>query len=365
MAGYSICCFGNGTGRLVARRGISVTARTRSAKGGAGGRRGTSAVSLAVTDIILSPQTAHLADTLKPRPPQPNWPEVLIEWAVIEGLEAAGWPERLELPGAAKAALVSEVSAYLRFRTIEFRELEAEARMAAASEAVYENAGRLDYRAVRDCCETAQAAYLVSLSRSCGRNEAPTHNLSLELHQREATLGEFRRPSIALAGKNARAAAAAYWQAVARCRIPEGFFADAPAKGAITILRAHRDLWWALFLKSLRAAFNRSDPAYCRLLEALPALWEAAAKPGQKFVLTALVQEWRRAHGERFGLLKDIHFPVVEQRAWAKHRKVSAWFERHAAGYKSDIAVRENAARTLYREINRALFDRLPTYGNN
>lgn len=320
---------------------------------------------LALPDTILAARTTHIADALKPRPPQPNWPEVLIEWAVIEALEAAGWPERLELSDAAKAAFISEVSAYVRFRTIELRELEAEARMATASEAVYESACGMDYRAARDRFETAQAAYLVSLSRTCGRCEASTPNLSVELHRREATLVDFRRPRMASAGKTARAAAAAYWQAVARCRIPEGFFADAPAKGAIVILRAHRDLWWALFLKSLRAAFNRSDPAYGRLLEALPALREAAAKPGQKFVLTALVQEWRRAHGERFGLLKDIHFPVVEQRAWAKHRRVSAWFDCHAPGYKSDVAVPEDASRALYRELNRALLERLPDYGNN
>lgn len=318
-----------------------------------------------MTDIIHASRTADLADTLKPRPTQPNWPEVLIEWAVIEALEAAGWPERLELSDAAKAALVSEVSAYVRFRTIEFRELEAETRMAAANEAVYEKAGGINYRAARDSFETAQAACLVSLSRACGRNEVSTQILSVDLRQHEATLAEFRQPSTALAGKNARAAAAAYWQAVARCRIPEGFFADAPVKGAIAILRAHRDLWWALFLKSLRTAVNRSDPAYGRLLEALPALRAAAAKPGQKFVLTALVQEWRRAHGERFGLLKDVHFPVVEQRAWSKHHKVSSWFDCHAPGYKSAPAVRENAARTLYRELNRALLERLPIYGNN
>lgn len=302
---------------------------------------------------------------MKPRPPQPNWPEVLIEWAVIEALESAGWPERLELSCPAKAAFVSEVRAYVRFRTIEFRELEAKARMAAASEAAYENAGGTDYRVARNSFETVQATYLVSLSRACNQSEVSTQNLSVELHQREATLTDFRRPAMSSAGKTARAAAAAYWQAVAKCRIPEGFFADAPTEGAITILRAHRDLWWALFLKSLRAAFNRSDPAYCRLLEALPALREAAAKPGQKFVLTALVQEWRRAHGERFGLLKDIHFPVVEQRAWTKYRRVSVWFDRHAPRYKSDVAVRENASRTLYHELKGALLERLPAYGNN
>lgn len=304
---------------------------------------------------------------MKPRPPQPNWPEALTQWAVIEALRAAGWPDGLELSGAAKAAFVSEVSAYLRFRTIEFRELEAEARMAASSESAVEHVGRSDHWLARDSAETAEVAGYDSPTQAHtrGQRDAALQCLSIRFRQHSTTQVDVRQPAKAAPAGSAHAAAVTYWQAVARCRIPEGLFADAPPDGAISNLRAHRDLWWALFLQSLRTAFKRSDPAYCRLLEALPALREAATKPGQKFVLTALVQEWRQTHGARVGLLKDVHFPVIEQRAWAKHRRVSAWFDEHAPGYPSDAATRERAAHSLRLELARMLRERRPIYGNN
>jgi hypothetical protein len=100
-------------------------------------------------------------------------------------------------------------------------------------------------------------------------------------------------------------------------------------------------------------------------LQALPQLQDAAARPGQILTLAGLVEEWREANAERFGLLQEIHFPVIEQRAFAKHRFVTEWFEARAPGYKTDSAVRESATRRLYLRLERGPSEGLQQYWNN
>lgn len=150
------------------------------------------------------------------------------------------------------------------------------------------------------------------------------------------------------------------WHQVLSCRLPEGFFAHAPETGAIAAMRARFDIWWALFLHSLRSVLRETNPSYARLLQALPQLRADASRPGQKFVLTALVQQWREANAARFGLLKDIHFPVVEQRAFVKHRQVQDWFAHHAPGYNA-----EAATSALYAALGRTPPAQQQAYWNN
>jgi len=288
---------------------------------------------------------------LKTRPAQPHWPEVLTDWCVIRALTAAGWPEPLEFFAGAQAAFVSEASAYLRFRALALREAEAETRVLAAIEAVYRRSGGGAYLAARDSLEATRDGYSLALVRASDR----AASLAVELHQCERRLDEYRRPVMAEARHAGRVAAENYWNAVAACRVPEGFFANVPANGAIAHMRARFDLWWMLFLRSLRSVLRETNPSYCRLLEALPGLREESTRPGQKFVLGALVRDWREANSERFGLLKDIHFPVLEQRSFAKHETVNAWFDHHAPGFKHDEGVRTAAARALYDGLERVL----------
>ena len=125
-------------------------------------------------------------------------------------------------------------------------------------------------------------------------------------------------------------------------------------------MRGRFDIWWALFLHSLRGVLRETNPSYARLLQALPPLRADAARPGQKFVLTALVQQWRAANAARFGLLKDIHFPVVEQRAFVKHRQVQDWFGHHAPGYNH-----EAATAALYAVLGRTPPAQQQAYWNN
>ncbi len=68
---------------------------------------------------------------MKPRPAEPYWPTVLIDWCVIQALGKAGWPEQLGKRGDLQAAFVSEVSRYVKFRVLDLREAQVEALMRA------------------------------------------------------------------------------------------------------------------------------------------------------------------------------------------------------------------------------------------
>lgn len=289
--------------------------------------------------------------TLNPRNAHPHWPEVLTDWCVIRALAASGWPEPLASFPGAQAAFVSEVSAYLRLRALDLREAEAETRIIAAIEGTYRRSGGSPYLEAKNTLEATRGGYSIAFVRASDR----AANFAVELRHCEQRLDEIRRPVMAEARRAGRIAAENYWNAVAACRVPEGFFANVPASGAIAHMRARFDLWWMLFLRSLRSILRETNPSYCRLLQALPALREESTRPGQKFVLGALVRDWREANAERFGLLKDIHFPVLEQRSSAKHETVNAWFDHHAPGFKHDEGVRTAAARALYDGLERVL----------
>ncbi len=299
--------------------------------------------------------------TLKSRPAQPHWPVVLTDWCVIRALAASGWPEELASFAGAQAAFVSEVSAYLRFRALDLREAEAETRVLAAIEAVYRRSGGAEYGAAKEALEMTQSGYLIALRRTSDG----VSRLAVELRRCEWRLDRARHPLADEARRAGRVSAEIYWKAVGACRVPEGFFANVPASGAIALMRARFDLWWVLFLRSLRSVLRETNPSYCRLLQALPALREESSRPGQKFVLAALVQDWREANAERFGLLKDIHFPVLEQRSITKYDAVNAWFDHHARGYKHDERVRETAVRALYAGLESVLSEYHAIRGDN
>jgi hypothetical protein len=298
---------------------------------------------------------------------QPDWPQVLAEWSVIRALdEKAGWPNPLRESPAVKAAFVAEAASYVRVRALDWREAEAEARALSASDAVYEQHLGAGYWLIESGTSEFQAGDgpFAHGSGPCCQCTATDHNSNVCLC--EAELHHDSRLDVALeAWQAGRLAAVEYWCQVAACRVPEGFFAEAPADGAIAIMRARFDLWWALFVRSLRTVLGEANPSYARMLQALPRLRADARRPNQKYVLTALVQEWREANAERYGLLKDIHFPVLQRRADAKLRCVNAWFERHAAGFKHDTAVRDTAAQALSQILAVAQSPDLPAYGNN
>lgn len=297
---------------------------------------------------------------------QPDWPHVLAEWSVIRALdEKAGWPEPLKESPAAKAAFVAEAASYVRLRALDWREAEAEARVLSAIDAVYEQHLGTEYWLIK----AGDAEFWFDDAPSAP-GAVPSCNFVAAEHctvlTSRATEPDDSQLAVAYkAWQAGRRIAVEYWRGVAACRVPEGFFAEAPADGALAIMRARFDLWWALFVRALRTVLGEANPSYARMLQALPRLRADARHPGQKYVLTALVQEWREANAERYGLLQDIHFPVLQRRAEGKLRSVNAWFEHHAPGFKNDAAARDTAAQALGQILDSAQPLDLPIYGNN
>jgi hypothetical protein len=297
---------------------------------------------------------------------QSDWPQVLAEWSVIRALdEKAGWPEPLIESPAAKAAFVAEAASYVRLRALDWREAEAEARVLSAIDSVYEQHLGAEYWLIKAgdpefWFDDAPSAPGAVPSRNF---VAAEHCTVLTSH---ATEPDDSQLAVAYkAWQAGRRVAVEYWRGVAACRVPEGFFAEASADGALAIMRARFDLWWALFVRALRTVLGEANPSYARMLQALPRLRADARRPDQKYVLTALVQEWREANAERYGLLQDIHFPVLQRRAEGKLRSVNAWFEHHAPGFKNDAAARDTAAQALGQILASAQPLDLPVYGNN
>jgi hypothetical protein len=299
---------------------------------------------------------------------------VLTDWCAIRALEHAGASFILQNSGEVQTAFVAEVSAYLRFRALHLPEAHAEACLDAATEAACAGEGGPAYCAVRGAFEATQEAYLKSLVRphreSCSavNHTAGTDGsvrLRTKLQECERQLDAHRRRAEPAARLARRRVAQAYWAAVVQCRVPEDFFGDAPRTSILAEMPFHCATWWGLYVRWLGRVVARSNPAYSRLLQALPQLQAEATRPGQILTLAGLVQEWRETNAERFGLLQDIHFPVLEQRAFAKHAFVTAWFETRAPGYKTDPAVREAAARRLYLRLERGPREQFQQYWNN
>jgi hypothetical protein len=303
---------------------------------------------------------------MKPRPAAPYWPTVLIDWCVIQALGKAGWPEQLGKRGDLQAAFVSEVSGYVKFRVLDLREAQAEALIRTTVESVYAELGGRTFLTAKTAADVAQSEFLSALGRSTrDRNgvlqmTAEPLRLRARMHERDLELESCQRPLAAMAFNAAHQAATAYWRNVSACRLPEGAFAHVPESGAIAALRARFDIWWALFLHSLRSVLRETNPSYAHLLQALPHLRADAARPGPKLVLTALVQQWRETHAVRYGLLKDIHFPVVEQRAFVKLQQVDDWFARQAPAYDH-----EAATAALYIALGRVPPASRQAYWNN
>lgn len=299
---------------------------------------------------------------------------MLTDWCSIRALEQSGAPLILQNSGEVQAAFVAEVSAYLRFRALHERETQAAALLEAATEAAHRDAVGAAYREVWGAFETTQGAHPRSLTRPEHETRGPAGSIDRaersevlreRLQEGEGQLDACRRraePTVRIAR---RRAAETYWAAVAQCRIPEDFFKNAPRNSVLAEMPGHCATWWGLFVRWLGRVVARSNPSYCRLLQVLPQLQAEAARPGQILTLAGLVHEWREANAERFGLLQEIHFPVLEQRAYEKHRFVTEWFEASAPSYKTDSAVREAAARRLYLRLERCPSEGGQLYWNN
>lgn len=273
---------------------------------------------------------------------------------MIRAFGTTNWPAILD-SNITQAAFVSEVSAYLRFHALALRETEVETRMTLAAEAAFEQVGESLYAHTRDAFEKAQTNFLLGIAqaaRSPGNTPAQNPNpASPQLAQCRLELDRLRRRAEPTARQARRRAAENYWAQVAGCRLPEDFFAAAQPGSVLARLPLRLPIWWGRFVQALHDVLQRTNPSYCRIMEQLPQLRKDAARPGQRFVLSALVENWRQENSERIGLFEEIHFPMLERRSLQKLATVDAWFDARVPGFKSDSSIRARSSRQLYARL--------------
>lgn len=160
---------------------------------------------------------------MNPRIAQPHWPEIFTDWCVIRAFGTTKRTAVLDL-NITQAALVSEVSAYLRFHALGLREADVETRMAIAAEAAFEQVGESFYAHTRDAFEKAQTDFLLRIAhaaRSPGDASVRDSNpASPQLAQCRIELDRLRRRAQPTAKQARRRAAEKYWAEIAACRLP-------------------------------------------------------------------------------------------------------------------------------------------------
>lgn len=317
-----------------------------------------------VKDAYLSRYLAHRA-IIHPAPPdritqlnpptaQRHWPDIFTDWCVIRALGTTNWPAILN-SDMTQAAFASEVSAYLRFHALALREAEVETRMTLAAEAAFEQVGGSFYQHTRDAFETAQTDFLLGIAHAARspRDTSVRHSnpASPQLAQCRLELDRLRRRAAPSARLARRRVAENYWAQVAGCRLPEDFFASAQPGSVLARLPQRLPIWWGRFVQALHDVLQRTNPSYCRIMEQLPQLRKDAARPRQRFVLSALVENWRQENAERIGLFEEIHFPMLERRSLQKLAAVAAWFDARVPDFKNDPSIRERARWQLYERL--------------
>lgn len=267
-------------------------------------------------------------------------------------MDECGFPVGCSQAGRVQAALVFEISGYLRFRAIDLRELEVESHMYAAEEQALVEVRDVEYGAPSNTLKSLRAHYPVALAKRAGQNPASTttelRGENTRVQQLQCDVQRIGQNGESVVKAARRRAAERYWDEVAQCRLPEEFFANTPPHRPLARVPRLFPIWWGRFVQSLQHVLQRTNPLHCRLIEQLPNLRTEAAKPGQRLVLAALVDNWRAENAERFGLFEEIHFPMLERRSLQKRATVSAWFDARAPGFKSDPAIRRTANQRLH-----------------
>jgi len=267
---------------------------------------------------------------------------------------------------------VVEISDYIRSHVLHLREGIAESKLVQTAEQMYEQLGGDTYCRLREEAEIARGQYFVAhcaLAKKGLAGDEGQMEESRLFHARwqhgEAELAALRRSWGPTITKALRETAEAYWRQVDRCRISDNFFVAAKPNSAPARLPHICPPWWGLFVVSLQRVVARTNPATCRLLQELPRLRWEATRPRQKKVLTALVEEWREANAERHGLLKPVHFPMLERRAFEKWDKREEWFNRRVDGLAEDSMRRGALVQVLGQHLAEHTRQRPDTYWNN
>ena len=202
---------------------------------------------------------------------------------------------------------------------------------------------------LRDHLPAADHAALGEELRCCHDLIAATDALRARAERLRADLSSLRAPHVASAQAARRRAARAFWGKLVSEWFDETVFADSPADSVESSLaRIDGPWWWRRFIPALQKRFHRGQPNECFLHEQMPLLRTLATQPGQKFVLSGVVEQWREQHGaDHFGLGAPVHQPMLAKRARDKATVVADWLNDRLPGYTTDAGLRHAGQRSL------------------
>ena len=206
------------------------------------------------------------------------------------------------------------------------------------TEPAYDRFGGPPYLSLRHQMMSAQENYFAQ-RRSPRGEPAALSVLHTQMEQRQLEYFACRSRHEPLVEQARTASIRAYWAARPARGITDDFFDDVPLHHSISRLsRIAPAWWWREFLSRLQARLAKHHAADGYFLDALPAL-RANAK---KKTLAALIAEWCADHRYQFGWDGPSHYRMLADRAGAKAKSVTAWFDQKAPGYLTDEAVRES-----------------------
>lgn len=268
-----------------------------------------------------------------------------------------------------QAAFVSGIGDVVRLNALDRHDAAVEHQMSAAAEDVYERLGGPSYCLLRDQIYFARESPMLIHASFSGTDGAAIEfqgewaDEFLEGREQELAILRFQFAPEAQAAR--RAVAERYWAEVHHRRIPDNFFADAAPDSPPARLSVICPPWWGLFVTCLQRVVDKTNPWTARILQELPRLRAEAARPGQKKVYIALVDEWREENAERFGLFKPMHVPMLEHRAFEKWRELEAWFVSRTGEPIHDPQRREEMQQALRQHLAGFVRSRPASYWNN
>ncbi len=269
-----------------------------------------------------------------------SWARVLTDWKVIGVFKSCPRVTCFANHPELAAPLVAEIGAAIREKQLRRRPVAVAIERETVTEPTYDRLGGPSYIELRHQMEAAQARYirrLRSATTSADSDSPATLHAAMAHLQSDFTL--VRRRHEPLVEQARTASVRAFWAAHPARELRDDFFDDLPSHHAISRLsRVAPAWWWRNCFARLQKRLARRHAADGCFLDALPSLRAHATKK----TLAALISEWCTDRRDGFGWEGPGHYRMLGDRAEAKAKTVTDWFDQRAPGYLTDEHVRES-----------------------
>jgi hypothetical protein len=264
-----------------------------------------------------------------------SWSQVLTDWHVCGALAKTKLPNSLASQPELAAPLVAEVGRAIRLQQLDRHSVRTALLRECVVEPTYDDAGGLEYVAVRNAMEQSQERY-ISFWRTDARS-ADANVARTEMERLQAGYFAVRQRLTPRVAQAQMEALKRHWSLKPGRGMGDDFFADCAADSIPALMsRIEPAWWWREFFLRLQRRCQRFHAADGVFLDHLPAI--RARVSAKK--LSAEIAEWSKAMSDRWGWDGPGHYRMLADRAAAKARTLHEWYETCAPGYLTDEDVR-------------------------